>query len=931
DRAQVCHATGDAEGRLDALRQAAAVSPGWSPAARELAEALDDAGDSDDAIAVLRRNAARSPLDPMAHGFLAEWLWEAGQSREAMERAKTAARHEPGYDWAWHAVQLWAERLDAPDEPAELARELARDRPGDPRVWLRLARILQHPRHNDEVLAALDRAVALDPKSVEAHDLRAERLAEMGRYDEALAAAQPPQFAADLPLVLQGRAAWVEARRGNYAAAIPPMQALVSVDPKYVWGWHQLADWYNETGHPEGYLEAASELARLQPGHPVALTMRGEAKLQTGDRDGGKADLRDALKASAGYSPAAAVLFDAHLADEEYRDARQVLAVLQEHLAGPEVAVKQLQLACKTGDADGAARAFAEVCEGPGQSPFPIQAGLAEMRAAGWEDRALRVLREAWQNGGPFHPWAPVFWIDSPEGQQADPGERLRAADAAIRAYPKFVPGHDSKAEQLALAGRFDEALTACRPPDLGDPPPQELRGRAAWVEARRGDRAKAISLMKAVVAENPEFVLGWRQLAAWYDAAGRYRECLEAAEHFVQLEPQNPIAYVYRGEAKRSVGDRRGAQTDFGKAFELDPAFEAAGMNLITEQLVTDDVAGAARTLGALREHADGPLVSLRAIQVACRQGEPDQALMHFRELAADPAAGRSVLREAIGAFDAESWETRVTEELKDLAFAPDANPDLAGLWAERAAGAGPLDEVADQLPELLARNPAAGREVVLAYAWAVAESGKPVQGIVQRYSEVLRGDDGAWARAGAALAAAGHFALAAAWLADYREREELEAWMLRPLTIALRALDQDDKAVEVCRAAVKLGGPDDLLAEFRVWLALDLALSGQPEEAGAQMAKVDAVAVADGARLVLALAEAVVMVRRAGPGGKAAAFAEAKDHLKAATGSCAAADVPVGTGRAYRKVVGRLAADAGTVGAKLWAFWQRFAPWVK
>src|SRR5581483_5159929 len=188
DRAQVCQAMGNAEGRLEALRQAVAVAPGWSPAARDLAEALDEAGEQQEAVVVMERAATRNPLDPFAHGFLAERLWDAGSSREALDRAKTAVRHEPGYDWAWHAVQLWSERLESPDEPAELARELTRDRAGDPRVWLRLARLLHQPRHNDEALAALDKAVSLDPRNVEAHDLRAERLADMGKYEAALAA-----------------------------------------------------------------------------------------------------------------------------------------------------------------------------------------------------------------------------------------------------------------------------------------------------------------------------------------------------------------------------------------------------------------------------------------------------------------------------------------------------------------------------------------------------------------------------------------------------------------------------------------------------------------------------------------------------------------------------------------------------------------------
>ena len=179
--------------------------------------------------------------------------------------------------------------------------------------------------------------------------------------------------------------------------------------------------------------------------------------------------------------------------------------------------------------------------------------------------------------------------------------------------------------------------------------------------------------------------------------------------------------------------------------------------------------------------------------------------------------------------------------------------------------------------------------------------------------------------------MVAAGHFALATAWLADYRNREGLEAWMLRPLALAYRARDQDDQAIEVCRAAVQAGGPGPVLAEFRAWLAVDFALSGQAEEAAAQIAQIDTVGLPDGARLILALAEAAVMVRRAGPGGKATAFAEAKDHLRAAAGSCEAKDVPVGAGRAYKKVVSRIAADAGGLGPRAWAIWQRVAPWVK
>jgi hypothetical protein len=177
----------------------------------------------------------------------------------------------------------------------------------------------------------------------------------------------------------------------------------------------------------------------------------------------------------------------------------------------------------------------------------------------------------------------------------------------------------------------------------------------------------------------------------------------------------------------------------------------------------------------------------------------------------------------------------------------------------------------------------------------------------------------------------ATGNLAHAAAWLADWRDRDGVEAWMLRPLAVAYRALDQDDKAGDVCRAAVRLGGPEATLADFRAWLALDLALADQIEEASAHIARVDSVTVADGTRLLLAMAEAVVMVATAGPGGKTTALAEAKDHLRSHSAACAAGGVPPGAGRVYRKVVRKLTATTGTFGAKLWGLWQRLSPWVK
>lgn len=931
DLARVQLAQRQHEERIESLQQAVAAIPGWSPAAMELADALEENGDHREGLAVLRRAVARSPMDATAHIALADRLWSAGASEEALQAATRAIRIDPGFDAAWRMVAHWGDRLDRPDEAVKLARELTRTRPGDSRGWLRLARLLAEPQHNAETLAALENVIRLEPANVEAHDLKAERLAEMGQFDQALAAALPTVLQSEMPLVLQGRAAWVEAKRGNYSAAIPPMQKLVAVEPEYFWGWQQLAEWYNETGRHENFLEASAEMVRLKPEHPLPLTMRGEAKLKTGDRSGGKEDLRDALRIAPQYAPAALILFDACLDDNEFHDARKALAVLQEHAVGPEVTTKQVKYCCRTGDAEGALRGLSEIAELPGDhSPMALQVAMSEIAAAGWEQRASRVLKEAWQSGGSYNPWAAVQWLDTPEGESAPYEERLEAVDAAIEAYPTFAAAHDRKAEMLALVGKFDEAQAACRPQAFAGQIPITLRGRAAWIEARRGRRAQAITLMVAAVTHDPSYLWGWRNLAEWYDADGRHRDFHDAADHMVRLAP-DALAYCYRGEARKTLGDRRGAREDFQTAFDLDPTFDAAGLQLITEHLHAGDAQAAAATLAKLQSRSDHSLVRLRGVQVAAALGDLELASKRLQSLMVESGLPLGFLAEAISAFDDAGWIAEADDELDRAMSGANVTAATAALWAGRHLRAERGQQVLDALPKILEKNIAAGREAVLTYALLQAKPGRgdAAATAIHRFADVLRTDDAAWAAAGAALSISGMHALAVNWLSDWKTRAGVEPAMLRPLAASLRALDRDHDALAVCREAIDLGGEPPV--DFLGWLALAAATDGRTTDAAQTLAEIDRIGLPDGTRLLVALAEALVMVQHAGPDAKAAAFAEAREHLRTAAGSCDIADQPLGLARWYRRVVTRLAMDSGLITAKIWAFWQKFRPWIR
>ena len=130
---------------------------------------------------------------------------------------------------------------------------------------MKLAGILNGPDSLSDRLAALDRAIALEPLNVEPYDQKALVLAEAGRYDEAMAACTAEAWCERRPVTLRGRAAWVAARRGDARGAIPQTRDALAQDTDYYWGWQNLADWTCDAGETALYLEAAEAMVRLVP------------------------------------------------------------------------------------------------------------------------------------------------------------------------------------------------------------------------------------------------------------------------------------------------------------------------------------------------------------------------------------------------------------------------------------------------------------------------------------------------------------------------------------------------------------------------------------------------------------------------------------------------------------------------------------------
>jgi tetratricopeptide (TPR) repeat protein len=412
DMAGACKLGGDEAGEVDALEHALAINPGWGAAARSLSQLHERTGDYAASRAVLEGAVAHTPLDAYNHGYLADALWHLGEKEAAVERLLHALRLEPDYDWAWDTLRGWGRALNRIELAVNLARELSVRRGGEAGTWLRLAQQLSGPDQLDVRLTAVERALEIDPRLVDAYDLKAALLAGARRFDEAVAACQPPALGHRPPFTLSGRAAWIEAQRGDLASAVARMRPILAEHPDYHWGLHNLAEWLSVVGTAAEYLEAAEALVRLAPDDAVALAYRGEAQLKSGIRTAARDDFRRALERAPNYHFAAFSLFDIELEDEDYEAAARTIAPLTADPGGEYVAAREVQLAAGRADLAAATAALRRLCSGTeGTAHWPIWAANRAFVQNGWVRPAEQIYRE-FLDRPEAHPQVGALWVE---------------------------------------------------------------------------------------------------------------------------------------------------------------------------------------------------------------------------------------------------------------------------------------------------------------------------------------------------------------------------------------------------------------------------------------------------------------------------------------------------------------------------------------
>lgn len=459
DLAGVCRARKDRDGELHALQSALEINPGWGVAVRQLSALYEREDNPVESRKLLEQAIARTPLDAYNHGCLADLLWRVEEKDPALAGVQQALRLDPSYEWAWNALREWSQILGTPEVAVNFARELTVRRAGEARSWLMLARMLGQPEDLEERLEALNQAIHLHPRLSDAYDLKAELLAGVERYDAALDTCRAAVWDGQPPIFLRGRAAWIEAQRGNTDAAIQQMRETVALDPGYYWGWENLTRWYRNQGPPSEYLDASLNLIRLTPQNPTAYGYCGEARLRLGDRAAAKADFRRAVELAPDYVFGALCLFDEQLTDNELDDADQTLELLKKHDGREATHYREAQLAVRRKNNEAALEALdATLALDPkfaDASDLKADLLTAERRY----DEALEACRPpAWEDQVPLFLRGRAAWVEAQRGKR---DEAIQQMQELVKEDPDYYWGWRHLCDWYCEANRNAEYLDA--------------------------------------------------------------------------------------------------------------------------------------------------------------------------------------------------------------------------------------------------------------------------------------------------------------------------------------------------------------------------------------------------------------------------------------------------------------------------------------
>ncbi len=829
-------------------------------------------GDLPRALAAWREVAAADPLAVGTQMRVADLLAEVAGPAAALAHFRQLTKRFP-YHLGLHQVYVSRLRNEAPDRVEPIVRHLVEVHPFD--AWSHRELAITHKDRQDFEAAfqELNIAEQCNPHDVTNFVVRGGVLQDAGRPEEAREAFRQAirlsidndyaigsllslcdstaQRREELQFIWQemvvqvlfgdGLLAFAEQAHGTFEPAelLVMLREALAARPDLWHAWSAVIVQLSEMNRLDEALELATQATERFPLLPklwLDLAMVQQHRHDTGAE---QAALRRALEINPNWALAARRLAESFERGHQLNEARELLegmarrapldgGVLMELTdllwvqGQPEEAVARLETLLRT--QPGYEAAWARLHQRTDELKQP--------------ERFEKLVREI-VAARPMEPrtWLIVArYLSKPEQLT----ERLAALDRVIEMRPLLTEAYDLRAELLVSAHRYEEALAACRPAAIPGRPPFNLRGRAAWVEWCRGRADEAVRLMQDVLVEYGDYLWGRRILADWAVETSNWPLARETAEKLLAMSPHDNVAWGYLGDAKERTNDIDGAIECYENALSLCPDYSFAGNRLFELRLGKKHFHQAEKTLDQMRLHVGGPAIEARAVQLEFARGERAVAREKLTALCRQTDIPDWSFDPALQALRDSEGHDNACLFLKNLVLSGQAHPAIAGTWVRWSFGTSHA-ATPKFIGELLAFGEL-GTRAVQGYCEVLSNAYQPkrLKKFARQYRPSLRQATATWAFVGWALAKVECYADAAHWLSDWRDRTELESWMLANLVQSLRGIDRDSEAAEVSRHALTL--PIDVGTRMHeMWLIADAYCVGDALAARELLAPMD------------------------------------------------------------------------------------------
>ena len=831
--------------------------------------------DYPEAIQHWRGVATVNPIDVDAHNAIVRLLEITEGRAAAIDHLYSIGQSQPQFvSLRQDLVRLLKQADRIPDALALTATILESDPLNDWTLRER-ALLLMNSGRIDEATLLADEALQIAPNAVASHAVKANVLRNLGRVSEAHECYRraitlsidadwlfdsfvdtcPDQDARRAAIdFLHGELMRQNSLNGAAmdfrltARGIVSIEELTAMLRTYherrpdCWdAWCALGTHLREAGANEDALQLGLQAASRFPLLPRMWTDLAEVQAALGNREEQIKHLQKALELSPGWS----------------RAARQ-LSTAYEQLHQLEAAAEVLERAVRMEPNESTNHGFlADILWRLGRKQDAITAIETALELSPNYNWAWSRLQD-WSTslGNPDRPkeLARTFtqtrsgqataWLQYVKRAMDDPDieSLLDALDRAAALNPRDEDAWDLRAQLLVKHRRYEEALAACSPPVFGDNPPHTLKGRAAWVNYRQGQRPEATEALRKILETQPDYLWGWNVLTIWAWETRDWKTIEESAKRWAWLDPENATAQGYVAAAHKQAGRTEAWLDALSKAIAIDPQYDYALNELFAHHLKQKQSDKAEALLVHYDTHypaADATLARLRLAQ-HCR--ERPAVRRHLRALAIAPAASKERFDQGVELILEAGHPDLVELALAEVLDNENALPSVAKHWIQSrlrqqkrwstlwtVSRGRHRPERAEQLLE--AAMNVMGKE----------RSTYPVRILRWFNRKRLRASNATWSATLYALSNCSLHHSVADWAHDFQTRSpKPEPWTLFNLVLSLQELGRHQKAVEALELALAQP-PDHTYEKLLVWRAHEHLLRGETAAARELLNKIN------------------------------------------------------------------------------------------